>query len=385
MHLRSVATLLLLVTTVSGSLKAQARHDSLQFAGVAYLGDAAQLDVQFPVARAVERLAERKGSPLLATLRAALLDAGVPLRIDLAQRAGLAVVFAFDDEYRSVEAFSGVGFKIVSSLSGQLLTMNFEEGFATVLTALPATIEYVDARSTRPDAGYDDEVAAALFATINGAGKTGQFAQMARTYASLPAPSTAICRVRLADVTFDSVTVRLASQRFGNDTARLRSALAREIARTWVTAARQPLLPIRSSQAEGLMQARFANGEIYRLRVPEPDYLLAINDVRSRRAVAGSNSAMRIDAVGAQLTASVIEPHGGAIAARGVFRIVILDTIAQLRTETDTWAGVHSSVSALTAKLGAAARRADKEWFDANDATRTSYFTLPPWLKKCAP
>ncbi|WP_298266372.1 hypothetical protein [Gemmatimonas sp.] len=343
------------------------------------------MDSLFPLASSLERMAEAGGQSLSNRLLTALRRAGVPVTIGLADRAGLALALAFDEEYRSVEAVQGVGFKIVTTLSAQLLTIDFRDGFATVLSALPSVVEYVDVQQARPGPSYTQRVADAILPAFMSEDATGQFATLARGFAALPAPGSAICRVQLGEVSFDSVTTRLASPRFGTDTARLRAALAREAARTWVTAARQPLLPTRSSQVQGQMQTRFANGDIYRLRVPEPDYVLAIDNLAARRQVAGQNAALRVDAVGLQLEARVTVPGSPTPLVRGVYRHVTLDTIPQLRTDTDTWSGLVNSLAGLTAKLAIASRSHDQRWFDSADVTRSSFPSLPAWINKCAP
>lgn len=377
--------LFMLCTAAPDALSAQPTADSLRFAGVGYLGDAATVDSLFPLATTLERLADEGGQSLSSRLLIALRRAGVPVTVGLADRTGPALALAFDEEYRSVEAVQGMGFKIITTLSAQLLTIDFRDGFATVISALPSIVEYVDVQEARPGPSYTQRVADAILPAFMSDDTTGQFALLARAFAALPTPGSAICRVQLGEVSFDSVTTRLASPRFGTDTTRLRAALAREATRTWVTAARQPLLPSRSSQVQGQMQARFANGDIYRLRVPEPDYVLAIDNLAARRHVAAQNAALRIDAVGLQFEARVTVPGSPAPLVRGVYRQVTLDTIPQLRTDTDTWAGLVNSLAGLTARLAVASRSNDRRWFDAVDVTRSSFPSLPAWIKKCAP
>lgn len=364
---------------------AQDRPDSLQFAGVAYLSNAGEVDVRFTLARTLEQLAVQRGTPLGGVLLDAFRRASIPVRTDLARRNGLAVAFVFDDEYRTVEALQGMGYKVVSTLSGQILTIDFSEGMAIVQSALPVTAEYVDVQGQRPGPEYDDAVAVAMLPMFVTADETSQFYAAAAIVAALPAPGSAVCRARLSVGSFDAVTARLSASRFGDDSARVRQALTGALLRTWVTAARQPMLPSASSQAEGQMQARFANGEIYRLKIPDPDYVLELGDIRARRAEAGGNAAVRIDAVGLQLEAKVVEPMSRATVARGMFRRVVTDTVPRLRQEADEWTGVVNSANALTAAIAAAARREDRRWFEANDLAHASHPSLSAWLKKCAP
>lgn len=364
---------------------AQDRLDSLQFAGIAYLSNADEVDVRFTLARTLEQLAEQRGTPLGGVLLDALRRASIPVRTDLARRNGLAVVFAFDDEYRTVEALQGMGYKVVSTLSGQVLTIDFREGMAIVQSTLPVTAEYVDVQGQRPGAEYDDAVAVAMLPMFVRDDETSQFYAAASIVAALPAPGSAVCRARLRVDSFDTVTTRLSASRFGDDSTRLRQALTAALLRTWVTAARQPMLPSASSQAQGQMQARFANGEIYRLEIPDPDYVLELGDIRARRIEAGGNAAIRIDAVGLQFDMTVVEPMSRATVARGTFRRVVTDTVPRLRQEADEWTGVVNSANALTAAIAAAARRDDRCWFEANDLAHSSHPSLSAWLKKCAP
>ncbi len=385
LHLTLFGAFLEGIAGTTSRASAQARQDSLQFAGVAYLANAQEVDAKFTVSRKIERLAGQQGRPLGGVLLAAFRRASIPVRTGLARSNGLAVALAFDDEYRTVEALQGVGYKVVTTLSGQILTIDFGEAMATVVSALPVITEYVDVQEQRPGPRYDDAVAEAMLPLIVGDAETNLLFAAATVFASLPAPGPTLCRVRLDVGSLDSTTVWLSASRFGADSARIRQALHNTLIRTWVTAARQPMLPSASSQAQGQMQARFANGEIYRLRVPDPDYILEVSDIRARRAEAGGNAARRVDAVGLQFDASVVEPMSHTTVTRGTFRRVVMDTIPTLRQETDTWTGVVNSAKALTAAIAAAARRDDRRWFEANDVAHTSYPTLPAWLRKCAP
>jgi hypothetical protein len=384
-YLRLLGSILGVIAGAAPRAAAQSRPDSLQFAGVAYLASVDEVEAKFTVSRKIVLLAEQRGTPLGGVLLDAFRRASIPVRTDLARRNGLAVAFAFDDEYRTVETLQDMGFKVVSTLSGQILTIDFSEGMAAVVSALPVIAEYVDVQGQRPGPTYDDTVAEAMLAMFVVADTSNQFFAAASVYASLPPPGSAVCRVRLGVGSFDTVTARLSASRFGADEARIRQALNTTLLRSWVTAARQPMLPSATSQAEAQMQARFASGEIYRLRIPDPDYVLEIGDIRARRAEVGGNAAIRIDAVGLQFDVNVVEPMSRVTVARGTFRRVVTDTVPRLRQDADAWTGVVNSVKAQAAAIAAAARRDDRRWFEATDIAHASYPTLPAWLQKCAP
>jgi hypothetical protein len=354
--------------------------DSLQIAGIAYLANAADVERTFPTAVALMRQADASGRPLSARLLTALGRAGVPVTAGLGKRTGSALAFAFDDEYQVVERVGDGGYRVITVLSAQLLTIDFTE--EAVVASLPVIIEGVSRTDRAPGEGFAETAAATLSVLFDESRPGNVFTVVADDFRALPI-GQAVCRTRVGRIEVDTGTVSVTSVRFGSDTAKLTTALRTMVARYWGPAARQPLLPNGNSQVRNQMLTRFANGDVFNLRIPEPDFEIHLLDVRTRRSVAGSNASRRIDATGIQAAYVVIEPGSGTRVAGGTFRTITYDTLPAAQVPTDLWPYFAHTVKTLTAGVASAARAGDARWFTQNNLDSPSSLSLSTWLKRC--
>ena len=93
----------LIVTTPARAQRLDIR-DSIQYSGIAFLEEPAR----FPTTNAMLRLAAARGTPVDSALVGALRRSGLSLRLELVQgKSATALAFAFGDEYRIVERYSG--------------------------------------------------------------------------------------------------------------------------------------------------------------------------------------------------------------------------------------------------------------------------------------
>jgi hypothetical protein len=149
-----------------------------------------------------------------------------------------------------------------------------------------------------------------------------------------------------------------------------------------MSTSRQPLLPNGDSQARGQMQGRFANGEVFNLRIPAPDYDLGFTDMSLKRGVAGQNNIVRVEGTGLRYTLRATDTELKQPVTTGTFQVVQMDTLAVTSPPMDGWVAVSNALRQVTGSIGAAAERGDRKWLQANDATKNSMSTLPSWLRK---
>ena len=133
------------------------------------------------------------------------------------------------------------------------------------------------------------------------------------------------------------------------------------------------------------MQGRFANGEVFNLRIPDPDYELIFSDVDTRRGIAGKNNVIRVEATGLRYTLRVQDAVMAKPVASGTYQLVQLDTLSVNSPPVDGWTAVSNALASLTAGVGVSAKTDDRAWLKANDVDKTSTTTLPSFLRKrCA-
>lgn len=353
--------------------------DSIQLAGVAYLSAAKDVDSLFPIVSAVMKRATARDKPLSGVLLSAMTAAGVPVRTDYATRTGRALAFAFDDEYQVVEQFGKV-YRVATVVSGQLLTIDFRTQQA--VSAMPVTLDFLYLSDTEPDEGIKEKIISQVTEKFLDATPGGVFPSAVRVYQNLIPTTEGGCLVRLGDVAFDPTVAEATKGRFGADTVRLRRVLQSQLGRTWMTASRQPLLPIGDSQARGTMQGRFANGEVFNLRIPTADYELHFTGITTKRGVAGQNGVLRVEGTGLRYRLLVTDAELKQPVSSGTFSTVQMDTLSASSPPVDGWSAISNAVKSLTGAIGAAAARDDRKWLQSNDAEKTSATSLPTWMKK---
>jgi len=356
-----------------------AAQDSVQIAGTAFLTAAASVDTLFPIVSGVMKLVEARQQPLSGALLGALRAAGVPVRTDYAARTGRALAFAFDDEYQVVEQFGKV-YRVATVISAQLLTIDFRTQQA--VSAMPVTLDFLYLSDAPPDGSTREKIIEQVAAKFVDNTDAGIFPSAVRVYQNLIPAAEGGCLVQLGALSFDQSVVDATRSRFGDDTLRLRRVLQAQLGRTWMTAARQPLLPIGQSQARAVMQGRFANGEVFNLRIPSADYELNFTAITTKRGIAAQNNVLRVEGTGLRYKLLVTDTELKQPVTSGNFGIVQMDTLSMSSPPIDGWSAISNAVKSLTGAVGAAAARDDRKWLQANDTDRTSSPSLPNWIKK---
>jgi hypothetical protein len=356
-----------------------ATTDSIQLAGVAFLTAAKDVDSLFPIASAVMKRATVRERPLNSVLLGAMTAAGVPVRTDYATRTGRALAFAFDDEYQVVEKFGKI-YRVATVVSGQLLSIDFRTQQA--VSAMPVTLDFLYLSDVEPNASTSEKIITQVTEKFLDTTSAGVFPSAVRVYQNLIPASEGGCLVRLGDVAFDPSVVEATKGRFGTDTSRLRRVLQSQLGRTWMTASRQPLLPIGDSQARGTMQGRFANGEVFNLRIPSADYELNFTGITTKRGVAGQSAVLRVEGTGLRYRLLVTDAELKQPVTSGTFGTVQMDTLSASSPPVDGWSAISNAVKSLTGAIGAAAARDDRKWLQSNDVDKTSATSLPTWIKR---
>lgn len=348
--------------------------EPIQFAGIAYLDDS----TRFPVSRALRDAARQNGIRLEKVLQAALRRAGVSLQVDdnlATSRRTTALALAFESEYRVQERYDGGITKTTTVITGQLLAIDFET--QVVKISFPFLYEYVDA----PGRGRPMEdvraIAARILPAFVDTTQAGVFQDLVSAVQGLPS-ITARCSVRITAIRPDTVTQRVGAARFGADSARLIASLASAIGGQLIASAGLPLLPFSIDKARAQLQARFDDGEIFNLGIPESDYNIVIDDFRTRRATVGQNASRRVDATRIQYALQVT--YDGRPIARGEFRLTQLDTVPVGKTSSDSWGDILAVTKGLTASVGINTLARNERWFRTNDLSQTAFPALPDWL-----
>jgi hypothetical protein len=348
-------------------LASQAADKSQQayWAGFAYTADAAAVQATTPHAHAV--LEKRGLIPLNQTLAQAL-KRRAPANLELIDQpvamldgttSAVVLAAALDRELVSVEPI-GDQYKVLVEVALQALFFDFRE--RQVIASYPLTLQRIDLQEYRPDSDDIDAIVADL---LYGGADTSLSQVLATTLAQAKLPEAATRRLQVGAVTLSDATLaKLPDPKWAGP---LRATLAHELSKTLSSNTGVGLLPPASGQAiGGAMAARFADGKVYQLKIPEADYVISLQVDGLKNGVISETPAMKTMLFGAFFTAKVTEPFSGKVYFEQPLRKGATKVVPVTQWQVDHWTASYETLLAgFDAFAGAAAKRADsRAWLD---------------------
>jgi hypothetical protein len=313
---RVTLTLLVLICALSGISFAAEDKIPVYYAGFAFLGDSADIEKNYPYSFQLSQ--EKEGDQFvienLYSKRVKSIDLnGAELVInelgDLKQGAGFSLAFAIDDETVSVEEVAGVH-KLVIDLSYQLLVFDFQE--MKIVACYPLAIQYIDTFDDKPTTEDIREIITSLYLTNN---------------LSLNIPDLTVERLQKiafkqsysANIQVDEVIVEEKAfshlpAKYGNDVDNFKSFVARIFNKNLSLNQGVSVLPYSKGSAIGnKMSARFANGEVYNLLLPEPDFTTQITVRGFKKVCTDEKAAGSCWVYGSYVKLTIIQPLMGKV------------------------------------------------------------------------
>lgn len=356
----------------------------VQFAGFAVTGDAAGANTNVRVLDELLKgeLAVVRNQRLLAAIQAeapvhvALATDGMA-RLD-GSTSAVAVAAAIDRETVSVEAIAGQ-YKLVSEIAGQALFFDFRE--RQVIASVPVTVQHIDVLGTEPG---DEEKAAALRRLLDAEGPHGVVANMAAAIATARIPEAAGLRMQLVELgaaegvldAHPELARRVASGVAGHEFSKL-----------FVSGTGLSLLPYRAGQAiGGAMAARFADGSVYNLTIPDTDYAIRLRIERVAQRAIEQNAALERRLYGVFFHVMVEEPVSGRRYLDQPLRQGATKVIPASQTSVDDASALYDTLLEGFASVAAASQGRADEWLaeqPGGRAARTQWNDFKDLIETC--
>lgn len=322
-----------------------ATADNAYWAGFAFTGDASARTEAVPHASAA---LDAGGTE---ALNARLLDAlrqRPPTHItliedDLAKLDGstsaVVLAAALDRELVSIEKI-GHQYKVLVELALQALFFDFRE--RQVVASYPLTLQRIDLLDHRPDT---QEVQAIASRLLHGTSATDLPQVLAQSLAGARLPNASARRLQVGAVTLtDTARQKVPAQ---GDEALLRATLAHELTKTLGANAGIALLPPATGEAiGGAMAARFADGRVYQLQIPDADYVMELQVDDWRSGVISETAAMKQMLFGAFFTIKVSEPHSGTVYFNQALRKGATKVVPATQQHVDHWSASYETLLA---------------------------------------
>lgn len=353
-----VAAVLLISTTSTGVSRA-AEKTPVGFAGIAYSGAAAESKARLPhVAAVLGQVGDTAYSQMLARA----FEARPPRHIELTPASdlqrldgvGSAVVMAIalDRETVTSERIDG-RHKVLFEIAAQALFFDFRE--KQVLFAYPITLQYIDRFDHEPTPAQLQAMAARL---LTGDGSSGLLTVAPTELEALQLPNASSRRMQVTHVELTELARgKLPTQQ--QDTALIGNEFTKILASTL----RLPMLPHASGQAiGGAMSTRFADGTVYQLRIPEPDYRITLEVDDFRDKTLGVNGGFRQQLYGAFFKVRVEEPMSSRAYLDQPLRQGSTKAIPDSQDVVDSAAAYYETLLAGFASLAQAGGGGAKDW-----------------------
>ena len=346
------------------SCVAPAWATTVSLAGLAYSGDFASVATRFPYSQRVEA---GLGAGGMNSLIRQMVAQQPPSKIQL-DTAGLtelkgrdqavAVALLMNGETVSTEQFGRYS-KVFVQLRAQAMFFDFKS--MTVLRAYPFSVAYVDLLDHAPtQAEITSRVRTLYMGTGNTGGILGRFVQ-ALGQANLPAQVPRFLQVSQATLS-DEARQMLPAELTGKP----------GVAETWVAdmlgeaisaQTGAPILPYAKGYAIGqVMSMRIADGSVYSLKLPEPDYALSVGLTKFGRFEHGRSSAGTSFIYASKAQLKLQQPLSGRVYLDTELKNGEVKVVPSSQQNVDDFPAYSDSLRGLFTKFATAAASGGDPW-----------------------
>lgn len=353
--------------TFGGTARAQEREVTL--AGVAYSGAHDTIKQRFEHTQRYMRSLEGAGtSPFKQVLAAVQKAPSEHLKIttepvqELKGRdQALVVSLVLNSETVSVERFGEVR-KLFVLVRGQALFFDFKS--MTVVRAYPLSFAYVD--NFRQDPG-EAEIAERIKAVYEGAGgKSGIFGRFANALAVAKVPSQTPRFLQVTQVSFPAEMVATLPQYLKSAPNVYETWAADMVGEALSSRVGVPIIPYAKGYAiGGVMAMQVMDGDVYNLKLPTPDYSIAV-DFKGLKKVKYSESAAGASFVyGSFADVRIEEPLSRTFFLNTPLKNAEVKVVPASQTHVDDFPAFVDSLNGMFVKLADAVAGKGNTWVKA--------------------
>lgn len=311
------------------------------FAGLAYLGDFQYVEANYPLSRQLDEVLQDRLRDALRNITPGGLEIRTELA-DLNSTETIVLAVAVDRERISREVFDfeqGVQTKLIVELSLQILFYDLADGILVDNRPISAAINHVvGTRKADLEAESLRLMRRLYLGDEKSGGLLGRVAGMLQSLELRPANGL---RFRLDSFAFDERTrAMLPKSRSG---LQLSQGFGQWFSARLAEHAGVSVIPFTRGYAIGnQLPGRFANGEAFNLKLPEPDYALRF-EIRNliRKELE------RQIIFGAQAHFTLEEPFTRTVLIDGDYRSAVFKIASAARIEADDWSAYEDSIESL--------------------------------------
>ncbi len=367
--LRSVMAGVLFLHAFFTPIHSQAQETQVTLAGLAFSGDAASLDQRFPYSRAYEKHLAQTGNLAFARIQANI-NAVPPRHFKLAagmleelkgRDQAIVTSLVVNSETVSVENFGNLR-KLFVLVRAQALFFDFKT--MTVIRSYPLSFAYIDVFDRDPTSA---EILTRVQSVYEGAAsKPGIFARYANVLANATIPTQVPRLLKVTKVTLDPSVMGSLPTYLKSEPGMAETWAADMVSEAISTRAGVPLIPFTQGYAVGgVFPMRVADGTVFSLKLPEPDYAISVDLTGIKKVKFGSVAAGDSFVYGTYATVKIEQPLMGTAYLNTALKNGETKVVPATQTYVDDFPAFYDSWNGLFTRLATAVSTKEMGWVKA--------------------
>jgi hypothetical protein len=373
-----------LIATMSQSHAATKAY----FAGFAFATDHENIGTSFPISSSLLKEIEPNGVPKLERELSQRISAATPTNIDLIigefgnYKSGEAVsiAFALDWENISTERVGNIT-KIVVDVHAQILVFDFST--MKVLGSFPVAVQVRDAIDGEATAERRRSLIESIYFV---SGPTNIFERFAERIGQIEIKPNFGNHLGVSDIVIEDKAKAILAES-NVDIAAFESFIARSFGKFLSTNQGVAMLPYSQGHAiRNKMSARFANGDVYHLTVPEADYAIHLSVRGFKKVKLDANAVEAAWAYGSYIRVRVDQPELGKVYMDTPLKFAAVKRIPATVTGVDDFSAYQESMLSLFDQFTRQISAPDGDWvgkWTEGEAVLPQFTELARVIQRC--
>ena len=345
---------------------------TVTLAGLAYSGDSKSIATRFPYTKRLEMAQAAGGSSLnkqLAQMMAKAKPANFELQqLSLAELKGqdqtIVLALVITGETVSAERFGNIA-KLLTQVRAQAMFFDFKS--MTVLRTYPFSFSHLDVIDHYPSKSEMNERFQAVF--YGDQGKAGILARFAEAVNGATIPTNVPRFIQVTDVNIGAEAHPVLSKLVKNSNGEEETLVADLFAESLSSKTGIPVLPFSKGYAIGnVMSMRIADGDVYNLKLPEPDYAISLSVPRFKKIKSGEAASGASYIFGAYSHVTIKEPVSGRTYLDADFKNGEVKLVPASQDTIDDYPAYYDALKGLFAKLSGNLAGTPSDWLKSATA-----------------
>lgn len=362
---------------------------SVHFAGFAYAGPYAGIATSFPYTAELDPPTGASSSPFDARLRAILSQQSFPgftLNFtslgNSADSDSLAMALVLNNESVSVERIQDNLYKLLVTLDAQALFFDAKQ--MQIIASYPFGLDYVDALSVPPTKEY---IASVIRKIYLGGASADLFTQFGHVLSGIELKPRYGNTIQVTDVQISNEALQMMPTAMQGNVGAAQALLATQFADYLSKNADVPVLPYAKGYAVGnKIATSFADGEVFNLAIPTPDYSITLGIRGFKKVLYGSNAGGSSWIYGAFASFKVTEPLSNRVYMNVLAKNGAVKIIPASQSSVADWPAYNDSLDGLMDQITQQFAVPDQAWIKdhtGDDQNVTQFHNVMEILKSC--